>query len=29
MATLTPELKAIQRRLDRWELGHLRTLAAD
>ena len=29
MTTLTPELKAIQRRLDRWELGHLRTLAAD
>lgn len=29
MTTLTPELKSIQRRLDRWELGHLRTLAAD
>lgn len=27
---MTPaELNALQRKLDRWELGHLRTLAAD
>jgi hypothetical protein len=29
MAIMTPELRALQRKLERWELEHLRTLAAD
>ena len=29
MPPSTAELRAIQRKLDRWELDHLRTLAAD